>query len=272
MVECIGIRCSMTAKEYNYYRFRKELDYHIYLRFEDFDFESEVVDTLELLGFEKVERDDLKKITFYKNNTRVLKVTRAATRIHRKMDGQGLLKINEDECFQAMGLYDVYMYKNVAMMVLGDQNPLWELGIKTTEDSYALRIVFTRFLSMALACQGVIGFWGVPVDQGFVMMNEKESNSESIFIDVERSRFMTFEGVQSLPVDMQILRLSPTLKDEALKMTKEAFYGFLTFKTTLPHRRNKPKEFLQALFELTQVAVGVDYPEDNFKPRALSQY
>lgn len=262
----------MSANEYSYYKFRKDLDYQIYLRFEDFDFESQLVETLELIGFSKVERDDVKKISFYKNNTRVLKVSKAAARIHRKMDGQGLLKINEQECFQAMGLYDIYMYKNVAMMVLGEQNPLWELGIKSTEDSYALRVVFTRFLSMALSSQGVIGFWGVPVEQGFVMLNQGESNSESIFIDIEKGHYMTFEGVQALPNDLEILRLSPTLKDEALRMPKESLYSFLSMKSVLPVRRNKPEKYLQALYELTQVATGVEYPETNFKSRLQASF
>ena len=262
----------MSTNDFSYYKFRKDLDYQIYLRFEDFDFESKLVETLELMGFEKIERDEVKKIAFYKDNTRVLKVTKAAARIHRKMDGQGLLKINEQECFQAMGLYDIYMYKNVAMMVLGEHNPLWELGIKATEDSFALRVVFTRFLSMALASQGVIGFWGTPVDQGFVMMNQSESNSESVFIDIEKGHYMTFEGVNTIPVDLQILRLSPTLKDEALKMPKESLYSFLSIKSVLPLRRNKPEKYLQSLYELTQVATGFDYPEMNFKSRLQVSY
>ena len=68
----------MSQTSFSYYQFKKDLGYQVYLRFEDLDFETQMAQVLTIMGFDKVERDDVKNINFDPTKTKVLKVTEAS--------------------------------------------------------------------------------------------------------------------------------------------------------------------------------------------------
>jgi hypothetical protein len=258
----------MSETNYSYYQYQKELGYEIYLRFEDFDFENQLTDTLDVMGFNKVERDAIKDQSFNRYHTKVLNIVKASPKVSRQIDrADYVFDKYGPESLSKMGSYDVYRYKNVGMMILGDGNFLWELGLKSTNDESALRVVLTRFLSFALASRGVVGFWGVPIDEGFVVMNQKNSNSEAIFVDLKKSVIITFDGCKSIASDLQILRLDSTLNNSMKRMKPEDLLSFLSMNTT--HLSYSGFEFnvKETIYELSKVALGFVYPEENFKPR-----
>lgn len=256
-------------KAFSYYKFRKNLDYEVYLRFEDFDFESLFSETLEVMGFDKIERDKVKDKSFNPFKTKILKVVRATPRVSRQINRTNF-EFDEfgPESLSQMGSYDVYRYKGVGMMILGEGTLFWELGIRKVDNPAALRTIFTRFLSFALAPIGVVGFWGVPVEEGFVVMSPESSQFEAIFVDLKKNVLLTFDGVKQLESDIQILRLDKTLRHEMRKMSREELLGFLSMNTSHLSYTGTSRPIADAIMELTEIAEGCIYPEENFKPRS----
>ena len=257
-----------TEKTFSYYQFQKSLNYEVYLRFEDFEFENLFTEVLELMGFHKVERDKIKDKSFNPYKTKILKVVKASPRVSRQIsqssyeyDGFGA------ESLSQMGAYDVYKYKGIGMMVIGDGTLFWELGIKKTDDQTALRTLLTRFVSFALAPLGIVGFWGVSIDEGFVVMSPEASNYEAIYVDVKKNIMITYDGIKDLSTDLQILRLDSTLRNEVKKMNREQLLSFLTMNTSHLSYTGTIPAISETILELTQIADGFIYPEKNFKPR-----
>ena len=152
-------------------------------------------------------------------------------------------------------------------MIVGANSLFWELGVRSTENQNALRVILTRFLSFAFAPLGVVGFWGVPIEEGFVVMTPKSSNFESVFIDLKKEKLLTYDGIKNLATDIQILRLDSTLRNEMKKMMKEELVSFLSMNTCHLSYSGIGKELSEAIYELVEISDGVVYPEQNFKPR-----
>ncbi len=259
----------MDEKKFSYYQFRKDLGYQVYLRFEDFDFENLFTETLELLGFDKISRDTIKKNPFDLRKTKVLKIVKASPRVSRQIDRNDYSsnKSLGPESLSVLDGYSVYKFQNIAMMLCSHGNALWELGVKSNVDQEGLRTVLIRYLSFALEGEGVLGFWGVPIEEGFVVMNQKSANSEAIFIDVKKEKIITFDGVKNMESDLQIIRLDDTLRSEMKRMKKDELYSYL-----LTHMTNLGFDFFAEetkyfLRELSSMALGYIYPESQFKPR-----
>jgi len=177
----------MSDTNFSYYQFRKDQGYQTYLRFEDLEFETQLGEVLSTMGFDKVDRDEVKGIDFDPRRTKVLKVVKATPNVARQIIKTGFLSDKYGpESVSQMGRYEIYRYKDVGMMVFNENTGLWELGLKDTTNSDALRVMLTRYLSFALAQIGVIGFWGVPVDEGFVVMNPKAAKYEALFVDMKK--------------------------------------------------------------------------------------
>ena len=58
----------------------------IFVRFEEAEVEKAFVETLTLMGFDPVNRDDVKNIELDPKSTRILRVTRPNHRVARKID------------------------------------------------------------------------------------------------------------------------------------------------------------------------------------------
>lgn len=258
----------MSESKYTYYQFQKELGYQTYLRFEDLDFETQLGEVLSIMGFDHVDRDDVKGIDFDPRRTKVLKVVKATPAVARQISKPNFLSDKYGpESLSQTGRYELYRYKNVGMMIFNENTGLWELGLKDTNDQKALRMILTRFLSFALAQVGVIGFWGVPVDEGFVVMSPKAANFEALFVDIKKNQLITYDGVKNIEYGLQILRLDSTLFNEARPMKKEALISFLSMNTTYLSQYGMNFQLRDAIFDLCKIADAYVYPEENFKPR-----
>lgn len=263
----------MSESKFSYYQFQKELGYQTYLRFEDLEFETQQGEVLSIIGFDKVDRDDVKKINFDPRKTKVLKVVKASPSVASQISKPSFLTDKYGpESVSQMGRYELYRYKNVGMMVFNENTGLWELGLKSTSNQEALRVIFTRFLSFALAQIGVIGFWGVPVDEGFVVMSPKSANFEALFVDVKKNVLITYDGVKNIDYGMQILRLDSTLNNEARPMGKEALISFLSMNTNYLSQYGLTIQLKDSLYALCKIADAYIYPEENFKPREENEH
>lgn len=260
----------MADKKFSYYQYRQKQEYPVFLRFEDSEFETSLVETLTNLGFDKVENDIVKKKNYDRHKTRVLKVVKANSKVSRQIDkidyavdkyGAESLAPQED--------YTVYRYKGIGMMIFGEGNLLWELGLKNIYDNEdAVRAIFTRFLAFALEGSGVLSFWGVPVDEGFVVMKPIMADYEAVFVDIEKNLLLTCEGVKDLSYDLQILRLDDTINDEVKSMKPEALMGFLSMNTCLMAYGAFNPRLRDNLMKLSKLADGFIYPKESFQPRS----
>lgn len=258
-----------TESNFSYYQYRSEHDYQVYLRFEDFDFESQITEVLEVIGFDKVERSKVKDISINPTQTKILKITKANARVARQISKSDFIFDKYGpESLSHRGHYKLYRYRSVGLMVLSDNSSLWELGLRSTNNQDALRVIFTRFLSFALAQQGVLGFWGVPVEEGFVVMNPLAANFESVFVDLQKHILLTYDGVKPIDAEVHILRLDATLNQEAKLMSKEELISFLSNNTNYMSYDGFDYKFRSQLYELCRIAHAYIYPEQNFKPRA----
>lgn len=259
----------MSEKNFSYYQFRKSLGYQVYLKFEDFEFETQVMETIKMMGFDKVESKNIKQVSFLRGQTKLLKVMKATPRVARQISQPDMaFDKYGDESISNLGNYQVYRYKNVGMMIFDESSAMWELGLKGLHNQDALRIIFTRFLSYALEPLNIIGFWGVPVDEGFVVRSPIKAEFESVFVDINKNVILTYDGVREIQSEIQILRLDETLRDEMRIQTKESLISFLSMNTCSLNYTGLSFKMKSLLFDICQVAQGYIYPENNFKPRA----
>jgi hypothetical protein len=257
----------------SYYQFQKELDYPVFVKFENPEFEINFSELLQSLGFHKVDNNELGTISIDKSSTKVLLIKEAGPRIAKQINQSHVgLESYGPESISPYGNYDVYRYRNVGLMVIGHGNYYWEMGVRNcTDHMEEVKVMLTRYISFALASQGVVGFWGVPVQEGLVIMKPKEANFESVFIDVDKGVFITTDGVKPIGADVQLLRLDHTIKGESRRMKKEELVSFLCHNTTYFSYHGLEYKLKHSIFEIVDFAEGHIYPFENFQPRSNLQ-
>ncbi len=256
-------------KEISYFQYQKELDYPVFVRLEDQGFEYKVEGILSSMGFSKLEEEEFKRIEIINNETRILNLGDASMKAARQIDQAGAFDAYGPESVTEFGSYDVYRYKGVGMTLMGHSSTMWEGAVKNIEANISeTKALITRYLSHALAPFGVVSFWGVPVDEGFVVMKPKEANFESVFVDIENNCFMTQDGIKDIDFGTQILRLDDSLKGKIRAMKKEELVSFLSTKTCFLSPKGLDFRLKATVFELSSMVEGYIYPAQNFKPRA----
>lgn len=259
----------MEKQKAIYYHYQPDMKYKVYLRVDNADLEKTLAQSFETLGFSKVEEDELKNISIDQFETKILKISEASPRVARQIRTANTgLESFGSESVSNHGNYQIYRHHGVGMMVYGDDSPTWELGVVSpSKNINEIKTMLVRFLSWALAPKGVVGFWAVPVEQGFVVMKPKESNFEAVFVDIDQMAMITQDGVKPITADLQILRLDETLKDATRTMVKEALLSFLTTNTTYFSYHGVSNAMRGSLYELASFAEGIIYPVENFRPR-----
>jgi hypothetical protein len=259
----------VMKNEVSYYQYQKDLDYPVFVRFEDKDFELRFTTILDSFGFKKLTEDELKTVSLEQSQTKVLRIQKASLRVSKQIDQGHSLDNYGPESITPLGSYDVYKYKGTGMLIFGGGDYFWELGVKSNVDKFTneIKTMMVRYLSWALAPKGIIGFWGSPVDEGIVVMKPKESNFESIFIDVKSGVYITQDGVKDMPGGMQILRLDESLKGRTKRMSKEELISFLSTNNCYFSYQGLDTKVREAIYEFVTMVDGYVYPVENFKPR-----
>lgn len=260
----------MSETKASYYQFRQSLNYQIFIKFDDLQLEASLAETLEVMGFDKLEPEAFKNMEFKRYKTKILKISKASLNVARQIsqtthsnDRFGVESLNK------MGSYNIYRYKDVGMMVYSEINPMWELGLKSTINKEAMRCIMTRFLSFAFTAtqMEVVGFWGVPVDEGLVIMSPKKANYESVFIDITKNLILTYGSDKSIESEIEILRLDQTLSNDIRTMAAEELLGFLSVSTCHMSYSELDQNIKETLYKIRLISKGFIYPEENFRPR-----
>lgn len=262
-------------KDWKTYQFRKELGYPVYLKFDPAELDSHFVNVISELGFEESDSDDASS-TNSSEYAKVLQINLASSKIANRI-GQYTFEdqFGPESVTPRMG-YKLYRYKGVGLLIFSLTAANWELGVLdgfgSTGKEQETKVILNRYLSWALSLHNVVGFWGVPVDEGIVIMNQGEALAECVFLDTINQRLISVEGIRRFSHPFQILRLDKTLKGKNLGMSREELIGFLTNRTSYFDYNGVSTPVKQQIRAVASVGSGIVYPYENYKPRTNLSY
>lgn len=260
--------------KYMYFQYLKGTELPVYLKIELGEGLGELVDFVASFGFYSLSDAEAEVAQTQLRShfeARVLTISQASNGLERQIQ-QGV----ESDRFGAESLtprkgYKVYRYKGVALMVYSIAAKEWTMGAVssacTEEFKNAWRMIFNRYLGWALAPLGYVGFFGVPVEEGCLILKARESLGECVFIDVMRARVLSLDGEQMLGPKFNFIRLGATLKGRAVKMTKEDLFSFLCLSTSYFDYDGLPVPVRQMIQVLARTVGGVVESRETFNPR-----
>lgn len=249
-------------KDISYYQFYKELDYPIFIKFEDPALDLKLQEIIESLGFNKVENKVLGEIKIDKSITRVLVIKEATHRVARQIvrPHKGLESFGQED-ISPYGHYDVYRYLNAAIMMMGHHEYFWEMAVCNIEDKHnEIKVAVTRYLGLALNGLGIVGFWGGITENGYVVTKQKLSNYESFFVDTNKGLFIGKDGVRPINHNSKIIRLDETLRGREYKLSKEALLSFLCHNTVYFSYMGLDFKIKKSIYELVDHVSGIVAP------------
>ncbi|MCF8057734.1 MAG: hypothetical protein K9K67_00445 [Bacteriovoracaceae bacterium] len=268
----------MEDQEITYFQYHTDEDYPIYLSFENFGddgFADSLANIVEQMNFRQMSGNeiDLAKLELSKNSfARMLKIKPASFKVARQIDSAAHSDRYGLESILPKEGYKVYRYKGQALLVYSYAAEAWECGItdsfgENEEGIFAARTVLNRFLSWALAPLGVIGFWGVPVKEGLVVLRQKESQGEVVFFDLNKKKILSMDGVKSIPSRLKIMRLDNKLKNRNILMSSEELMSFLSVHTSFLDPEGHSLPIRQLLQAVSRRGEGLIHPRESFQPR-----
>lgn len=250
----------MENVKWNYYQYRKNHGYPIYIRFKQDELNSKFTHVLSELGFGLLTETESKKIPLQKGSTRVLTIQEASSRLQVQINGSDLMdKYGMPESLSLQMGMPVYTYRKVGVMGLPFNKPLWELAlhpdISQTDQMVGVRVVLVRFLSQALAESGVLAYWGTVKDDTVIVMKQQQSFGEAVLIDMNKKVIFSNGGEMKLAASLKILRKDKEVS-HAMKMSREDIISFLSVSTCLLSFSGISHAMKKAIYELSSNASG----------------
>lgn len=258
----------------SYFQYQKDLNLPVYLSADLSSFESSFGEFLAKMKFHKLsDKEEAAALEEIKKNNkaRILHVSEATPLVAKQIQG-----MMESDRYGAESIipkdgYKVYRYKDTGLMVYSFGAKEWQLGcykdFGSNEVMLASRMVINRFLSWALVPHGIVGLWGVTVDDGMVAQRAIDSKGEAVFIDVKELRMITLDGVKKLRPHFKILRLDPTLKGRNIRMTSEELLSFLSAHCSYFDSVGLSVPVRQMIQALSKITEGLIHPQESFRPR-----
>ncbi|MBC7428291.1 MAG: hypothetical protein H7336_06750 [Bacteriovorax sp.] len=260
-----------------YYQYQKDLNLPIYIALDPQNFASGLGDFLVSMQFTKLsEKEEPAALAVMKKNnaSRCLNFFEATPGVSRQMNAT----IESDryglESVIPKPGYNVYRYKEIGLMVYSFGVKVWEFGCyndfgssKEPAKKLAARTVINRFLSWSLVQQGILGLWGVTVDDGMVLQRASESKGEVVFVDFVGNKVLSLDGVKKLGPKFKVLRLDPTLRGRNIKMTNEELLSFLSAHCSYMDYSGLSVPVRQMIQTLARMTEGFVHPEESFRPK-----
>ncbi len=256
--------------KFMYFQYLKGADLPIYLKIELGAGLDELVSMIPSYGFHSLseaEATEAEAQVAKLFEARVLTISPASSGVERQI--QQVLHSDQygSESLTPRKGYKVYRYKSVALMVYSIAAREWTLGasLDAIGSKYkdAWRQVINRYLSLALAPLGYVGFFGVPTKDGMIVLKPRESLGESVFVDVVKGRVLSVEGSKSLSPKFQFIRLGATLKGRSVKMTREDLFSFLCMSTSYIDYEGLPVPVRQMIQVLARTLSGAIEPRES---------
>ena len=255
-----------------YFKWQPKLGYELYLKLENEEMVNHLEPAMKTIGFEKIEEKDVKSSKVYSpKESTIVTIKKASHKLNSKIClSNGLFDSFAEESVYSQGLYSIYRFKGAGLLIFAENKFEWELALKYNSlDLDTFRVMLTRLVSFALAPQGVVGFWGVPVDEGVVIRRAFETKFESVFIDLKREVMVTYDGIKDIECGLQVLRLDHALDRDPIRMRNEELLSFFSSHHTYLSYMGQHPVIKQTLISLVKASEGFVYPEKRFKPRNL---
>ncbi|MCO4795347.1 MAG: hypothetical protein KC493_16630 [Bacteriovoracaceae bacterium] len=264
----------VDEKNYKYFQYFKEQGYPIYVRVDLSEFNASFLPFLIEQKFEELSSSEVSELDnkFNSDDRARLLTLQIATPVVSKQINmmRPTDKYGQESIVPKTG-YKVYRYAGVGMMVYSMASKEWTLGCFSEFGSksceFASKSIVNRFLSWSLSSFGVISFWGVPVDEGVVVLNQDQSNGEAVYIDVMNNRIFSLDGVREIKGSFCVLRLDSKLKNRNISMRSEELLSFLSQHTAYLDDRGLSVAQRQMVQAVTKMSVGIIHPLESFKPR-----
>lgn len=226
----------MDSIKWNYFQFRKQHGYPVYLRFRQDELNPKFLHLLNELGFNELNESEAKKIPLGKTHTRLLTIQSASARLAQQITGSDILDKYGSESLSLQGQCPVYTYRRVGIMSMPPLKNLWDLAIHQdishTDQMIGLRIILVRYLAQTLAEHGVLSYWGTVKDETVIVMRQLNSFGEAVFIDASKKAIFSNGGEIRLGTQLKILRKDKDVKFSS-SMSREEIISFLSVSTCL---------------------------------------
>ena len=249
----------MEQTKFNYFQYRKAHGYPVFVRFKQQEKAPKFVHLLNELGFSEMTEIESRKIPLQKANTKILTIQEASPRLQLQINGSDLLDQYGLESISLQGTMPVYTYRKVGMMGVPQKHTLWELALlpdnTQTDHMVGLRIMLVRYVSQALAEQGVISYWGTIKDDTVLVMKQLNSFGEAVFIDMEKRCIFSNGGEIRLSSNLKIIRKDKEVRSSAV-MSREELISFLSVSTCLLSFNGITPSMRKAIYELSLKATA----------------
>jgi len=273
----------MSSKQTFYYQYHADSDFPIFIQVVDGleqREEGSLAELLKQMKFRELsahEEDSVEKTLSENPAARMLTLKVASFKLSQQINTVASSDRYGVESVVPKVGYKVYRFKGMALMVYSFSASSWECGVTAgfsvgEEGIFAARSVLNRFLTWSLSGLGVIGFWGVPVDEGFVVLSQKEAHGEAVFIDLMNHKIVSMDGVKDISGGLEILRLDTALKDRSLAMRPSELLSFLSVKTSYLDPEGISLPVRQMVNQLSKIAFGKVYPRKSFQARAKPEF
>lgn len=254
------------------YQFYSDMGYPIFIRFNQDAVGMHLPTFLAENRFTELPDTEVKqidKLVRETPNARLLNIELASPHVASQIN-----RFTESDTFGPESVtprdgYRIYRYRCEAAIIFSHLSKTWEMGVFENfgEEPFTAKVIINRFLAWALAPQGIISFWGVPVDEGAVILKQSQSEGECVYIDVQRYIQLSLDGAKEIKGTFQILRLDSVLKGRSIGMTKEELLSFMYQYCAYFDHQGLSYPIRQIIHHLSRMAHGHVYPEENFRPR-----
>ncbi|WP_372655683.1 hypothetical protein [Halobacteriovorax sp.] len=264
----------MEESNYTYFQYFKGHALPVYIRLNKSSFQKDLVDLIKSLKFNELSSEESEKMLSDFSGEqfgKILTIDEASPGVMRQI---GLYSESDQfgsESIHPKESYNVYRYRGVALMIYGHSFKEWEMGCVEDFGSegveLATKVILMRFLSWSLAPLGVIGIWGVPVDEGMVVQKPSEAGGEVVFIDVFKRTLYTQDGQKKMKSSFKLLKLDSSLRDRSIKMGPEQFLTFLSAHCSYFSFGGMTIPTRQMIQSICRTYEGLVYPAESFQPR-----
>jgi hypothetical protein len=244
----------MEESQWNTYQYRKNGQYAVYLRLRQDDLNAKFNHLFQEMGFTLLTEAEVKKIKLSQPYLKILTIRKASQGYMQLIQSSDIL----DEFGQeSMGLYSnvpTYTFRRVGIMLIPKGKTLWELDINPeishTEQMVGFRIMLVRFLSLALADQGVLSYWGTVKDGTIIIMKQAQSFGEAVFIDMKKKFIFSNGGEMQFDSSLKIVRKDKIVLT-TFNLTREDLISFLSVSTCLLSFTGITQSMKKNIFELS---------------------
>lgn len=261
-------------KNYKYFQYFKGQGIPLFLRADLGDFNSNLHSFLVGLKFEELTNDEIDKMNGQlagDDTSRLLTLQLASPIVAKQIDMIRATDKYGNESIVPKTGYHVYRYAEVGVMVYSLSSTEWTFGCFSDfggqEVELASKCIINRYLSWALSSMGLVGFWGVPVDEGIVVLSQAQSKGEAVFIDIVKHKLLSLDGIRKIKGKFFILRLDANLHGRNVTMKTEELLSFLTQHNAYFDYNGLPVRQRQMTQALSKMAMGLVHPLESFKPR-----